>query len=374
MSIRFALTATAVALPFALVQTPATASDNLVVYRVGDGQTTLSSAAAPVFLDSYSSNGSLLQSIDLSSVGSAPVSASGTGTVVGLLNRSTDGSQLTLTGYSVAAGQALGSSPGTRQLTLVSSGGSVTSTQLGAASGLQPRSAVMANDGSIYVASESGVGLIPAAGGSSTLFGGINARGLQIAGNQLYYSASTGIYALGNGLPTSATGLTSTLIAAPTNPHAFFFADLSDSIAGVDTLYVGSSTLTASNSLSLLKYSKLQDNTWVLNSDAVPYSTSLAIQGLTGVVENGNVRLYATGATANGTSATRLLSIDDPSGYNQSATASIANVLAIAPVNEAFHGVALAPVPEPQTWALALAGLVTLWSLARRPKPARSAS
>src|SRR5262249_21303076 len=38
---------------------------NLAVLRVGDGATTLSNAAAPVFIDEYSPTGTLVQSIQL---------------------------------------------------------------------------------------------------------------------------------------------------------------------------------------------------------------------------------------------------------------------------------------------------------------------
>src|SRR6059058_2854684 len=36
---------------------------DLVVYRVGDGTTSLTSSSVPVFLDEYASNGTLVQSI-----------------------------------------------------------------------------------------------------------------------------------------------------------------------------------------------------------------------------------------------------------------------------------------------------------------------
>src|SRR2546428_495896 len=77
--------AAAVALPF----TPG----NLVVYRVGNGSTSLTAAAAPVFIDEYTVAGILVQSIAMPTVTSGAqraLTASGNITSEGYLSRSAD--------------------------------------------------------------------------------------------------------------------------------------------------------------------------------------------------------------------------------------------------------------------------------------------
>ena len=82
---------------------------NIVIVRVGDGSTSLINTGNPVFLDEYTTTGSLVQSIAL------PIAVdgtnkrlilSGTATSEGALSRSADGSALVLTGYDAAPGGA----------------------------------------------------------------------------------------------------------------------------------------------------------------------------------------------------------------------------------------------------------------------------
>src|SRR5262245_44239827 len=80
---------------------------NLVIYRVGDGGTSLVNTGNPVFLDEYTTSGTLVQSIALpivASVSDRRFIASGSATSEGLLTRSTDGLYLLLTGYDAATG------------------------------------------------------------------------------------------------------------------------------------------------------------------------------------------------------------------------------------------------------------------------------
>ncbi len=74
--------------------------------QIGDGSTTLSSSSLPVKLVEYTTAGSLIQTINFPSSGSAQVTLSGTGTSEGALQRSTDKRLLTFGGYAVASGQS----------------------------------------------------------------------------------------------------------------------------------------------------------------------------------------------------------------------------------------------------------------------------
>src|SRR4051812_14807257 len=82
---------------------PITPGD-LVIYRVGDGAIALSTSATAVFLDEYTTSGSLVQSIPLGN----GVSAVGNASTEGIISRSQDQSTLVFTAYAKAPG---GTSP-----------------------------------------------------------------------------------------------------------------------------------------------------------------------------------------------------------------------------------------------------------------------
>ena len=82
---------------------------DLVVYRVGTGTGALGSASTAVFLDEYSPNGTLVQSIAMPTTaggGYNPLTASGSATSEGNLTLSQNGENLVLTGYDATTGVA----------------------------------------------------------------------------------------------------------------------------------------------------------------------------------------------------------------------------------------------------------------------------
>src|ERR1043166_9741556 len=89
---------------FAAAVTPG----DLLIYRVGDGSVALSTTAAPVFIDEYTTSGAFVQSVALPSTSGSAFTAVGNGTTEGIISRSQDGSTLIFTGYQKAAG---GTSP-----------------------------------------------------------------------------------------------------------------------------------------------------------------------------------------------------------------------------------------------------------------------
>ena len=75
---------------------------DVVVYRVGDGAGALVNTGNPVYLDEYTTGGTLVQSIPLPTSASGSTHqlvASGTAQSEGQLTRSADGRYLVLTGY-----------------------------------------------------------------------------------------------------------------------------------------------------------------------------------------------------------------------------------------------------------------------------------
>jgi hypothetical protein len=339
---------------------------NLVVERVGTGAAALTSAATSVFLDEFNTAGVRQQSLTMT------VTASGTATSEGLINRSADGGVLFVPGYVAATGTAgianTSATAAPRAVDVVAAYGSVlrtpsAGTLLGGSSN-NVRSAASAHTTDIYLAGAGGVAYLNYATGAATSLSTGNIRNLNVTADQLYYSTGStnvasggaaGVYALGTGLPTAGSQ-TATLIAPSTNPYAFLFADLNAAIGGVDTLYV------ANDALGIQKFSKQASGTWSFNSVVAAAS----VRGLTGYANaNGTVSLFATSDTG-AAGGSKLYSLTDNGGYNGNLIGTL-TTLATAGTNTVFRGVTMAPaVPEPQTYGLALVGLALVGGLRLR--------
>lgn len=331
---------------------------SIVVYRVGTGAAALSSAATEVFLDEYSSSGTLVQSIALpTTVNGANVAltASGTATSEGALTRSADGRYLLLTGYDAAVGTTsvagTSSFADARVIGRVDASGTIdTSTAINQFNSNNIRGAASTDGFDVWaVGANTGVfhtniGSTGSAGinVASTV---TNLRTVDIFGGQLYFSSSTGAFrgisTVGTGTPTTSgqtvTQITPAYGTGNASPYQFFFADLTTSVAGLDTLYVADDRTTASGG-GIAKFS-LVGGSWVLTNIYAGTGT-VGARGLTGVVNGSNVTLYATTTE---TSANRLISITDTSGYNGTLSGT-ATTLATAATNTVFRGVAPAPL------------------------------
>jgi len=316
-------------------------SGNLIVYRVGDGSTTLSNAAAPVFLDEWTTSGILQRSIALpvtAQNSNKRLTASGTSQNEGLLTRSVDKQYLLLTGYEAAVGTAsvatTTASSINRIVARVDVNAAVnTTTSLAISSGNSIRSAASIDGNNLWIGT--GAGIYYSSLGSTTaiLLTSTNTRNVGIFDGQLYGSTASGTsyraFAVGTGIPTS-TGQTLTALPGfplSGNPNAFYFADLDASIAGVDVLYCADESATG-----LQKFSLVGGN-WVANGSVAVIGNGL--RGLTGIVNGNTVTLY-------GTSAGSIFRFTDPSGYNGNFTATPL-LLATAAANTVFRGIAFAP-------------------------------
>ncbi|MBZ5640114.1 MAG: hypothetical protein LAO51_15315 [Acidobacteriia bacterium] len=331
---------------------------DVVIYRVGSGTGSLVNTGNPVFLDEFTPGGMLVQSVPMPIADALPnraFYASGTASSEGMLTRSADGRYLVLTGYASTSTSSLSGTSGTtvnRVIGRVNAASAInTSTALtDFASGNNPRSATSDN-GARFWASGGAGGVRYAALGASTsidLTSAIlaNARQVSIFAGQLYGSSDRtnfkGVNAIGAGLPTTPSqpvvrlpGLTDT-----TSPSSFsyFFADLTDSVTGFDTLYIADDSNSATGGVQ--KYS-LVGGTWVANGSVE--GSGNTYRGLVGKVDGTTVTIYATrkgggGATGGG----ELVSLVDATGYNVTITAT-STVLATAAASTAFRGVAFAP-------------------------------
>src|SRR3954463_8764562 len=82
---------------------------NIVVARVGAGDVAIGAAAAPVFLDEFTPDGTLVQSVPLptaSAGNNRRLTVSGSATSEGELTRSADGRYLAIAGYDADPGTA----------------------------------------------------------------------------------------------------------------------------------------------------------------------------------------------------------------------------------------------------------------------------
>ena len=376
-------------------QAGAFTAGDLVTYRVGDGTQSLVNTGNSVFLDEYSPTGTLVQSIALPTAtggGSNALIASGTASSEGMLNLSANGQYLALTGYNANLGGTTslsGTSSATvnRAVDIFDATGAVNSSTLltDFSTGNNPRSAVASNDGqSFYVGGGAG-GVRYATVGSttSTQLGTTvtNVRDVTIAGGQLYAStgsSTTRVFTVGTGTPTTAgqtepnlPGIVSGTSGngASNSPYQFAFADLSSTVAGVDTLYVADDSSTVATGGGISKYS-LDNGIWTFKGTILG---TLGVRGLTvSVAANGTtVNIYGATGGSTATGGGSLFAYADASGYDSFTSGATASTIATAAANEAFRGIAFVPsaaaVPEPTT---VLGGVLLLgaagWSQRRR--------
>lgn len=334
---------------------------NLVVVRVGDGTTARSGAANAVFLDEYTTAGTLVQSIPMPNVagGTGGFTLSGTATSEGALALSADGRFITLGGYAAALGTATVSSSSSASVARVAArvdmfGTIDLSTTTTSFSGASIRG-VVTDDGTNFWMTGGNGGVrhttfggsgdavqINTAGNTST-----NLRNINIYNGDLYFSsASASLRGVAGftGLPTSPDTAT-TLITLPSTPaHSpYDFLFVSDS-----TVYIADDSAAAG--AGNLQRWDLISGVWTKSATFVP---SLPANGLTRhvagtVLPNGDVQMFITvevGTGANSSSV--LLSVLDSGGVATTTT------LATAPAGTVFRGLEIVPAPG----TLALLGL-----------------
>ena len=328
---------------------------NVVIYRVGDGSGSLVSTGNPVFVDEYTASGAAVRSTKLPVADNGSIHAlvaSGTATSEGLISLSADGHFLLLSGYdSSLPGPALAGSSVPRVVGRIDALGNVdTSTALTDwAPANNPRSVTSTNGSDLWIAGAAGgvrfttLGATTSTQLSTTV---ANIRQTNIFGSQLYVSDSSGsavrLGAVGTGLPTTSGQTIVNLPGVPasgTSPYGFFFADLDDSVPGVDVLYI------ADDGIGVLKYALTSTSPVTWTAEGTVGTASDAYRGITGMVAGGSVTLFATrkgGSAAAG--GGEIVTLVDASG-RLGALAGTPTSLLSASANVAFRGIALAPLP-----------------------------
>jgi trimeric autotransporter adhesin len=336
---------------------------NIVVYRVGTGSGAVASTATAVFVDEYTQAGVLVQSVALptTTVGAQhALTSSGTSSAEGMMTRSNDGRYLILPGYDAAIGTAIATSASNRVIARIDSTAAIDTSTFETGTAGNIRGATSTNGTTIwYGASNNGY--------RSTTFGSslastslnstlTNGRTINVFSGQLYCGASTGtntfrgVSAIGTGTPTT-TGQTITRLpglsdAANPSSYNFFFADLSGSVAGLDTLYI------ADDSTNTIQKWSLVSGTWTLNGNI----TASGVRGLTGSVQNGNVLLFGTTGGTGSTGGGTIYKVTDTAGYNAAPSTTTASNIATAATNTAFRGVAFVPQASPTVVSVSRVG------------------
>lgn len=361
---------------------------NLVIYRVGTGSNALASTGNEVFLDEYTTAGSLVQSIAMPATGDGTkLVSAGNSSGEGALSISPDGTWLAFTGYNTTV--PLGSSITAANSTTVprvagvfnTTTGTHTLTVMGTAfSASSPRGAVTSDGNKIWaVGGNTGVvygtvdGTSPFVGSNTTVNSaliGTNLRTIGQYGDQLYVSSATGTLptvglltdAFANGLPTASTPLPNIPRqggSPVTSRYAFTFLDVNPTVVGIDTMYTVDDSATSGG---LWKYTLDENGTWT-GAGSVTALTG-ALRGLTAGVDGSDVKLYMTG------SANTLWSYTDTNAFTSTLSGTLSNFTSIATSasNTAFRGVALVGVPEPYTALLAGLGVLIAYVYSRRRK------
>jgi hypothetical protein len=364
---------------------------NIVIYRVGSGTNTLGNTGNDVFLDEYTTTGSLVQSIAMPATGTGTkLISAGNATSEGAMSISPDGTWIGFSGYNstIPAGSSISAATSTTVPRVAglfnTTTGSYSLTVMGTFfSATSPRAAVTTDGNTIWaIGGNSGIaygtvdGSIPFAASGTTASSstiGTNMRVLGQYGSELYVSSASGTLPtvgllagnpLVNGLPTGNTFLPNVPRqggSPTTSRYGFTLLDTNPAVPGIDTMYAVDDSATSGG---LWKYTLDSSGTW--NSAGTVQAFTGALRGLAGGVDGSNVRLFMTG------SGNTLWSYTDTNAATSSlsGTLSAFTSLAIASGSTAFRGVALVPVPEPGMTSLFGLGAATLggvaWARRRR--------
>lgn len=366
----------------------------VVVSQFGDGVTT--SGTVPITLREFTTSGTATGvevSLPTTDSGSnyAIVASSLGSTTVGFLKRSVDERYLSMIGYGTNA-------TASRTIARVDAVGSVDSTTRFSAAGVAPKAAITTTGTDFWWSGDTGSGstggiryttlgstssgaaLAQGLGGSGTNSSGqfpvpYNSRVIGIFDGQLYGSASVavggysfrGVFNVGTGVPTTANQYGLTIVGGGTSNSGIIDSPWEFFIADSNTIYVADDDSTAPATGGLQKW-LFSSGSWSKAWTATP-AGAVGVRGVTGLVTGSSVQLYGITAMTSGTQANSLVALSDTLDGTSLPSFS---TLATAGSNYVFRGVALAPVPEPSSVVLVLAGAGALVAAGRRLKIRRS--
>lgn len=346
-------------------QTPLTPG-SLVLYRVGNGTTSLSNAAFPISLLEVSTNGTLLQTIAVPTSGSSMLTANGTAITMGKLRVSENGQYVAVPGFAANPGTAnVSNSTVSRRVLIYSAATGNLHTTLSFTSG--PAAPYSRNDIRGAIPSDSGdaawtagfktgfpvtnSGFYYLTNSTETNLVAGNVTAVDVFGGQLYGAHNTGSpqtagVRIGTGLPVTGNQTVHNMPGLPTLSANFTSFQLVDvqGLGSLDTLYFA-------NGVFVEKYCMIGGNWSLVNSISAPER----IMDLTVEMVGSTANLYFVTANA-------LYSFSDASGFNANMTGSLSGPLLSAGSNYAFRGIDILPVPEPKAaGAVATFAIWLIW-------------
>ena len=313
------------------------AAGNLAVLRLGDGQQTLVNSGNSIFVDQFTTNGTLVNSTSIPDAGTGALLLGGSATSEGGLTRSLDGRLLSFLAYHTNRGAlstALSGSTGKtvpRALVTVDASGAVeirqTSTTL--FTGSSPRAVVTDGTNRFWTAGGSqGTQFLQPSGPLSVIQSTIiNTRDIRIFGGKLCFSTQSGeigIYYL-DGLPVTVSA-TNLLFATGTNSQPAAFALNTD----WNLAYVADQR-SAANGGGIQKWTNSASG-WQLS-----YLFKLGTTGAFGLAVDFSQAVPVLYATTAESSDNRLIRIADTGAD------AVVQKLASAGTNRWFRGVEFAP-------------------------------
>ena len=327
---------------------------NIVVLRVGDGTTSLTSASAPTYLDEYTPAGVPQNSIKLNFTGSDnKLTNSGNSTSEGQLTLSTDSRYLLTAGYNSEVGVAsintstAAAAPRTVARIDASRAVDISTALTDAYSGGNIRG-VASLDGTRLFLSGSTAGVRYATLGtttSSSISTTIsNVRVVRIYRNRVYFSVGAGttpgIYVVDLASNT-ASGQTATPFlptgsgASSASPYGFVLLERNPNVPGPDAAYVADDG-NGTSSAGIQKWS-FDGTTWTKQG-----TIGTAYRGLTGTINPDNsVTLYATVST--GAGGNTLVTVTDMNAYDAAPSTTAVNIIVPAVPRVALRSVEFAP-------------------------------
>ncbi len=335
---------------------------NLAVLRVGDGTQTLGNRGNSVFIDQFTTNGTLVGSVAMPDNATNALIISGSAASEGALTRSADGRLLEFAGYQIALTNAalLGSSLANanatnapRALGIADMAGTfaligVTTNQY---SGNNIRCGTTDGRGNYWGAGAVSGTFYFGSGATNTVQNTIaNTTGIQDQGGNLYFSTSKttpGIWKIPGTPAVPATPAIFLATGAGSSPYAFALSP------GLNTAYIADDTLTGKGGVQRWDFN---GSSWTM-SYAFAGITNVGARGLAVDFSGANPVIYATTAEA---AANRLVALAD------TGAASTATTLATAGVNQLFRGLSFTPnsgfVPQFFNAAIRTNGFALSWT------------
>ena len=351
----------------------ATAALTVMVIRVDGGGAALAGASSAVTLEEHKfTTDAALRSIALpiavAATGNTALTLTGNSGTEGGLSRSGDGKYVLLAGYGIAPGATspnqTASSVTPRVIGRVDNAGNVdTTTRIttlfsGTAAASSAIRGATSTNGTDLWATGSTSGVVYTTLGSSTAIAlntvsPTNNRHVHVFGGQLYVSSTTGAFqgvsTVGTGAPTSGSPAITLLAGFPTASAAtislgsFGLLDL-DATPGPEVAYVAQEVVpTTADVLNLEKWT-LSGASWTKSAAFAPKfpagGGAGGVIGLAAFLDGASVRIVATTFESSSATPNRLVTLIDDGSANPAVS-----VLATAPANSAFRGVALSPTP-----------------------------